>query len=175
MSVGWLLAGPLLLPAFGCDRTMDDPPPRVASPERYSPEGENAPTPAEVSGSARPVEEVAEHARAFIGQTVTVYGEVEDVRNDRAFDLERDDRIFGAKIHVITRSPLRVEGDALEHDDEILVSGVIREMIVADIEREVGWDLDPELEVEWRSEPVLIASSIRRVRLDENDMLRDVR
>lgn len=48
--------------------------------------------------------------------------------------------------------------------NKVRVTGTVGKMTVVDIEREVGWDLDRELEVEGEgAKAVLIAKSVERV------------
>jgi hypothetical protein len=44
------------------------------------------------------------------------------------------------------------------------VTGTVRRMTIIELEREVGWDLDPKLEAEFQDKPFLIARSVERVR-----------
>jgi hypothetical protein len=46
----------------------------------------------------------------------------------------------------------------------VRVTGTVGKMSVVEIEREIGWDLRPELEVEVeKARAVMIASSVQRV------------
>ena len=49
-------------------------------------------------------------------------------------------------------------------NDEVRVIGTVGKMTVSEIEREVGWDLDPKIEVEVEKQgPVLIAKRVERI------------
>ncbi len=109
-------------------------------------------------------EEVKDDPARFYGKRVTLTGEVEDVgRGGRAFKLEGNDWLFPGEIRVLTRSPVAMGGAALSDDDEVVVTGTVRRFVVADVERDLGWDLDSEVEVELRDKPVLVADEIRRI------------
>jgi hypothetical protein len=54
-------------------------------------------------------------------------------------------------------------GGALHDDDELVVSGTVRRFVVADVERDIGWDLSPEIEIKLKERPVLVADSVRKV------------
>ena len=48
--------------------------------------------------------------------------------------------------------------------NKVRVTGTVRRVAVAEIEREVGWDLEPKIEAEFKDvKAVLVASSVERV------------
>lgn len=109
------------------------------------------------------VERIIEQPHQFIGKRVTLTGEVDTVHGPQAFELEGEGLIFDEEILVLTRSPVRLAGDMLEDEDDVIVTGTVRMLVVADIERELGWDLDPALETQWQNKPVLVAEAISKV------------
>lgn len=115
---------------------------------------------AEVGGvTAR---QVIENPAAYVGKTVTVSGQVEENRGPRAFVM--DSGLTVGELLVIGREayPHVPDGGnrAYVVNDVATVTGVVRMLVAADVEREIGWDLDPQLEVTYNSKPVLIAQSI---------------
>jgi len=92
---------------------------------------------------------IADDPGAFVGQTVTVGGEVERTAGPRAYTLDGG---FGGRDLLVLGAQPREEGE------EAVVTGRVRLLEVAEVERELGWDLDTELEVEFAQQPVLIAS-----------------
>lgn len=131
-SVGFLASAAAVL--FGCQR--DEP-----------------------SAAAPTTEQVAERPVQYLGKELTLIGEVDEVYGDRAFELEGDGWIDDSLL-VLTRSPVRLSGGMLKDDDRVSVTGTVRSFMVAELERELGWDLTPELEIEWRSKNALVAESI---------------
>lgn len=114
------------------------------------------------AATAQPVDEVTDNPEDFIGRSVTVRGEMDDVRGLRAFTLEDHDWVFPEELLVI--APHQPAGavsglDTLE-DREVTVRGTVRKLVVTDLEREFDFDLDPEFEVEFRDRPILIAEEI---------------
>jgi hypothetical protein len=110
---------------------------------------------------------VAEPEKYF-GKTVTVVDDVEEVLGPRAFALDDDSPLAGDGGHdllVFTRNA----ADASEIDDRWLnntvrVTGIVRRISVADVEREIRWDLDPKIEEHLeRAGAVVIANSVRQV------------
>jgi hypothetical protein len=68
--------------------------------------------------------------------------------------------LFAEELTVLSAAPLPY---APEQDEDVTVwaNGIVREVSVAEIERELGWDLDFELQVELEGkETVLIADSV---------------
>jgi hypothetical protein len=104
----------------------------------------------------------------YFGRTVTVTADVEEVFGPMAFALDEDAPFTGGidnDLLVLSRQA----GDLEAIDDQWLnnkvrVTGTVGRMTVTEVERELGWDLDPELEIELeRAGAVLIASSVNRV------------
>ena len=112
------------------------------------------------------VEKVTEQPFAYENRAVTLFGEVDDVYGERAFQLQSEEdpfEIWEEELLVISRSPIRMPGRSLEDDDHVVVSGKVRNLVVADLERELGWDLDPELETEFANKPIVIADGVSLV------------
>lgn len=118
-------------------------------------------------GTIRVADIVANPAEYF-GRTVTIEADVEEVFGPRAFALDEDAPFAGG----IDRDLLVLSSEAgrlSDIDDQWLnnkvrVTGTVGRLSVIEVEREVGWDLDPELEVELEGAgAVLIASSVNLV------------
>lgn len=119
----------------------------------------------EAAGGAAPgatADQIREAPRSFYGARVQVSGEVAESRGERAFELDGTGWAFGDDITVLTRSPVAFAGEALRAGDEVLVAGTVRRFVTAEVERDLGWDLAPELETRLRERPVLVADSVRR-------------
>lgn len=110
---------------------------------------------------------IAAEPDKYIGKTVTVVADVEEVFGPNAFALDEDAFLRGGvdnDVLVISKQA----GSLGNIDDQWLnnkvrVTGTVARMNVVEVEREVGWDLDPEIEVELeKSGAVLIASSVTR-------------
>lgn len=113
------------------------------------------------------VAEIAEHPDKYLGQTVTVVADVEEVHSPRAFSLDEDSPAQGVDNDLLVLSP--AAGSLSDIDDQWLnnkvrVTGKVGKMAIVEIERELGWDLGPQLEVEVeKARAVLIASAVQRV------------
>jgi|GEM_PF-616135 len=102
-------------------------------------------------------EEVADKTNALIGKPVTVRSEVEKKVGANSFTIG-DDKLFGSeKILVINASGAPI---VLPDDIKLQVTGTVAKLVVADVEREFNLDLEPEVEVEYKDKPVIIAQSI---------------
>jgi hypothetical protein len=96
---------------------------------------------------------------AYLGQTVSVREEVEELVGDYAFMLDEDQLFGGEETLIINASgqPVSlVEGD----DTDVQVTGEVRELVLADLEQDYGFDLDNELFVDYENQPVIVAQSI---------------
>jgi hypothetical protein len=144
-----LVAGLSTLALVACDRDRPSPEPPATGPA--------------VTAPAASVDTIKEAPNRFYGKTVNVSGNVERVYSDRAFQLEGTGWAFDDNIMVLTKQPVSVAGGPLVADDELIVTGTVRPFVVADIERDLGWDLQQDLEVRLSKRPVLVAESIRKV------------
>lgn len=123
-------------------------------------QAERAPTPAPTTD----VDKVKEHPNWYYDKQVRVTGEVDEILSDRAFRLEGTGWAFDDDITVLMKKPMEAAaGGALHEDDELIVSGTVRRFVVADIERDLGWDLSPEVEIKLKERPVLVADAVRKV------------
>jgi hypothetical protein len=109
------------------------------------------------------VDDIEDEPRRFYGRVVTLAGEIESVRSNSVFELEGDDWLFPDELLVVTKSPVRLGANDELDDMDVIVTGKIVPMVVAEVERELGWDLEPQIEAEFENKPVLIATSIRAV------------
>lgn len=151
----------LALAALACGR--DDGPRGTARTEGTAGTSGTSDTPLTI----RLPDLVAEPEKYF-GKTVTVVDDVEEVLGPRAFALDDDSPLAGDGGHdvlVFTRNG----ADPSEIDDRWLnntvrVTGIVRRISVAEVEREIRWDLDPNIEMHLeRAGAVVIANSVSRV------------
>jgi hypothetical protein len=122
------------------------------------------------AGATNRVADITRTPNVFIGKTVTVVAEVDNIHTPRAFTLDGgdDDSALGkgAGEDLLTLVP-KVGGfpsvDAQWKDDKARVTGVVQRMMVKDVEREIGWELPTNLKSGFKGRPVLIARSIERL------------
>lgn len=116
-------------------------------------------------GGTPPVEvdQVKEAPGQYYDKKVRVTGEVDELYSERAFKLEGTGWAFDDDITVLLKEPVPANLGRLSRDDELIVTGTVKRFTVADIERDVGWDLSPEIEVRLKERPVLVADMVRRV------------
>ncbi|MGP1386944.1 MAG: hypothetical protein ACTS2F_25530 [Thainema sp.] len=97
----------------------------------------------------------------YLGQAVSVRGEAETALGESSFLLQ-DDQLFGGEEVVVfnaTGTPFLLPTDD-EPTEDVQVTGEVRQLVVADFEREYGLDLDPQLYTEYEDRPALVAESI---------------
>jgi hypothetical protein len=102
-----------------------------------------------------------------MGQTVTVVAEVNEVFGPRAFALDEDAPLAaGIDRDLVVLSKTGINLAPLDDrwlNDKVRVTGKVGRASVVEVEREVGWDLDPEIEVELEDvRAVLVADAITR-------------
>ncbi|MFP2901684.1 hypothetical protein [Corallococcus sp. 4LFB] len=94
------------------------------------------------------VEELNDNISSYVGQKVSVAGEIENKLDARSFVMESGG-IFDDEIVVVV--PQKSQGlrpVRLREDANIVVTGTVRSIPIVDVERQLGWDLDPELKIE---------------------------
>jgi hypothetical protein len=109
------------------------------------------------------VEELLDNIDRYVDTRVSVSGEIEEHIDSQSFVLESGG-LFNDEIVVVV--PQGAEGldlMQLREDSDVVVTGTLRTVSRLEIEREYGWDLDPEIEVELEDvEVYLVADRIGR-------------
>lgn len=105
------------------------------------------------------VGDLEENANRYIGQTINVTAEVEDVFGPRLFKI--DEPNWGDMDgEVLVYLPGDIAAMVRE-DDRVTVTGTMKMFLKGDLEREVGWlEPDADVEIEFAARPVLVASRI---------------
>lgn len=110
-------------------------------------------------GTRVKVDELENNARKYLGQTISVDAEVEDIYGPRMFTI--DEPRWGdleGEVLVYVPSALAV---MVREDDRVTVTGEVRQAVMADLEREWGWlGLDPEVEVRFSAKPIIVATRV---------------
>lgn len=92
------------------------------------------------------------------GQAVTVTGEIERRYDDRTFTLSGENELLKPDLVVVSRTPLPATAT---EDSQLRVVGTVRKIGIVEVERELGWDFQPEVEVELEEiESYLVADSV---------------
>ena len=104
----------------------------------------------------------------YLGKTVTVVADVQEVLGPRAFTLDEDDVLAGGIDNdMLVLSPQAGNLTPIENNwlkNKVRVTGTVRALEVAEIEREVGWKLDRKIQNEFKDvKAVLVASSVERM------------
>lgn len=115
---------------------------------------------AEVGGvTAR---QIIDNPAAYVGKTVTVSGEIEEIYNPRAFVIDSGYSV--GELPVFGREPFPLvpdkENRAYVVSDVATVTGVVQMLVTADVQREIGWDLTPDIIAKFNAKPVLIAQNV---------------
>lgn len=115
----------------------------------------------ETTGIIADFEEVAENPNQFMGQTVSLNGQVAEVLGPNVFRIQEDQLIGGDDIIVITTD----SQTPVMEDSQIQVTGEVRQLVITEIERDydLGWDdtLRTEIEREYTDRPAIVAQSIQ--------------
>lgn len=161
LETGWIWTALFLIALLFVAGCEVEPDPVVEDPAVTT--GEMTPVTTETSET---LEAVAENPAAYVGRTLTLTGVIEEVRGPRAFVLEEEEGLVDDdRLLVVTQQPMpllpgRAADSPWAERDLLQVTGTLRQMTVADIEREFGFDLDTEYEVEFDNQHVFVATSV---------------
>jgi hypothetical protein len=170
-AIFFIAGAVLVLFGAGCGATEREAVgPPSPSPTMAPPKTSPSPSAPEwlAAGATNMVTDITGAPNAFIGKTVTVVAEIDDVYGPRAFTLDGEGPApaKGARKGLLTLVP-KVGGfpgvDAQWKGAKARVTGVVLRMVVKDVEREVGWELSANLKSRFAGGPVLIARSIERL------------
>jgi hypothetical protein len=103
------------------------------------------------------------------GDTVTVEADVEEVQGAFAFLLDEDYALAGGIVNdMMVFSPKAAQLQDIDDqwlNNKVRVTGVVQQRAVADLERDIDWDLTPSMESKFEGgqKPVLIAHRVERI------------
>lgn len=80
-----------------------------------------------------------------IGTEVTLKGAVSEVHDNHTFSLSDPGIDFEQDLIVVTKEPLPFTA---EDGANVQVTGTVKQFSVVEVEKEYGWDFDPEVEIE---------------------------
>lgn len=109
-------------------------------------------------------EHVSRAPSFYAGQTVTVAGEVDDTWQNGVFELESDAPFAGDILVLPTKD--KPIAWTLADDDEVRVTGTVVNLVTAEIERDYGFELTPEIEADFSDQAVLVATEVSVVERD---------
>ena len=105
----------------------------------------------------------------YVGQTVTVEADVEEVLGTFAFLLDEDDLVTGGIDNdMLVLSPKSAQLQDIDDqwlNNKVRVTGTVRQSGVADLERETERDLTPTMESKFEGgqRVILVATRVERV------------
>ena len=100
------------------------------------------------------VEDVLEEPTRYVGQVITVEGEVASIHDPHWFTIDAPGAL---QDEMLVYSPDPYE--AVENAD-VAVTGEVQTLVVSRFERDWDLDLDPELEVEYADQPIVVAEAV---------------
>jgi hypothetical protein len=121
------------------------------------------------AGAGMPrVADIVGNPSDYAGKSVTLIADVEEVFGPRAFALDEDAPLAGGvdrDLLVLSKKASNLSDiDDQWLNNKVRVTGTVQRWSLVEIEREVGWDLEPQIETELEGAgAVLIADSITRV------------
>jgi hypothetical protein len=95
----------------------------------------------------------------YVGQTISVTAEVDEVFGPRLFKIDEPNWAdFDGEVLVYMPTPLAA---LVREEDRVTITGKLQMFMKTQLEPELGWlEPDPDVEVEFAKRPVLFASSV---------------
>lgn len=120
--------------------------------------------------------EVYEDVNPYLGQTVTVSGEISEIYGTNAFKIGED--LWGEDLLVVVPQTASVSGMTMAGEEVsafgdlgteyvIQVTGVVGQYVLTEVETEYGLDLDPELEADVEEQEAMIVAESIQVMTEE--------
>lgn len=106
---------------------------------------------------------ISDDPAAYMGQTVTVAGPIREIVGGdlgNGFIIVEEDLIGDDPALILGTNPELLSGGAWAIDQQVIVTGVVHGMVVADLEAQLGYDLSDDLYVAYEGVPVIIASEV---------------
>jgi hypothetical protein len=114
---------------------------------------------ADFQGMRVKLDELEDNPQKYIGQTVSVDAEIQEVLGPRVFTID-ETNWADLQGEILVHVPATVAA-AVRENDRVTVTGTVKPFVRAEIEREGGWlTLDREVEIDLAKKPVLVASRI---------------
>lgn len=108
-----------------------------------------------VDGIDDDTEEVFDDPTSFVGQTVTVSGEVSEIIDESAFEIAGED--LGGEGLLVVQADASVD---LEADTVVRVTGTVRESDFQALETDLGVEFDDALFARYEDEHLIVAGSV---------------
>ncbi|MEM7556843.1 MAG: hypothetical protein AAF378_22665 [Cyanobacteria bacterium P01_A01_bin.84] len=97
----------------------------------------------------------------YYNKVLAVPGKIEDVESENVFTLDEEELIGANDLLVLVPDTKKA---TIKDDEKVVVTGVLRPFVVAELEKEYGfsWDegIKKKLETEYKDKPVLVATSV---------------
>ena len=154
----------VILASSACDREQSVVEREGAPAESREMEGTTGEA---AEGATVDVAALMESPDKYFGRTVTIVADVEEVLGPNAFTVDEDAALRGGvdndMVVLSRKADTLADIDDQWLNNKVRVTGTVGRMNIVEIEREIGWDLDPELEAEVeKAGAVLIANSVER-------------
>jgi hypothetical protein len=131
-----------------------------AGRDRY---GSDQPVGTTGAAAAATIESIVDNTDAYIGETVTVSGDVGDVFGQRMFNIE-EHGVIDVDDELLVVAPKN--STVVTADSTVQVHGTVRRIVTSDLEREYGptywthWGVDRNFFTTRETRPVLFAETI---------------
>jgi len=122
----------------------------------------------DVSDADITVADIVGEPESYFGRQVTIEADVDEVMGPHAFSVDEDAPLAGGidnDLLVLSKEAAGLQDlDDNWVDNRVRVTGTVGRVDATEIEREIDWDLNPEVEAEFEGQrAVLIAESVERV------------
>lgn len=143
---------------------MPAPPaaPAIVPPEARSSSPSPEPIEGFSAGATSTVADITQAPKSFLGKSVTLVADIDEVFSPRAFSLKGTDQNSTSLLTLLPKVGQFPSVDDLWKGGKARVTGIVEPMVITDVEREIGWELPENLKSRFRSGIVLIVRSVER-------------
>ncbi len=111
------------------------------------------------------VSDITDNPAEYLGETVMVSGEVDQMIGTRAFTIGGQEFLGGDTLLAVSARPLPTVGDrptneAVLTNDIVQVTGPVRRFNITEFEESLGIDLDNALFTRYEGQPAVVANSV---------------
>jgi hypothetical protein len=128
-------------------------------------------TPGLPNQGAVTIDDILDQPAALYGRWVTVRGPVSEVVGPHALTLSDDDVLFSEELLVVSATRIAevpsLGSNAPLDERWAQATGTVRRFALADVERELGVDLNDARFVGWEGKPVVVANGLQMLGTDD--------
>lgn len=115
-----------------------------------------------------PITNIVDDTMQYLGRTVSVQGEVDDIVSPHAMVVDQEKSVIGDKVLVLSQDPLEPIGGGgtetlFDRGNAVETTGEVRTFHRQELEQELGITLDESTYRIWEGKPVIVAVRVLKI------------